>query len=293
MKKVLMTGISGFTGQHLAARLTQAGYQVVGVAHSERALPWRTVHCDLTDRERLLQLVQAEQPDYMVHLAAISFVAHGDLRELYLSNVLGSRNFLEAATTVSPKAVLYASSANVYGNAEADLITEQQPVAPANDYAVSKVAAELLVPLFPTLPVTVVRPFNYTGPGQALKFLLPKIVSHFKQKAPAIELGNLDVERDFSDVRMVCDVYQRLLEKPAPGQTFNVCSGRGYTLRQVLALVSEISGHQLDVSVNPAFVRANEVKRLVGSNQKLCDWLGELNQPNLRDTLSWMLESAQ
>lgn len=293
MKKVLMTGISGFTGQHFAARLTQAGYQVVGVTHSERTLPWRTVSCDLTDRERLLHLVEAEQPDYMVHLAAISFVAHGDLRELYLSNVLGSRNFLEAAAAVSPKAVLYASSANVYGNAEADFITEQQPVAPANDYAVTKVAAELLVPLFPSVPVTVVRPFNYTGPGQALKFLLPKIVSHFKQKASAIELGNLDVERDFSDVRMVCDAYLRLLENPAPGQTFNVCSGRGYTLRQVLAMVAEISGHQLDVSVNPAFVRANEVKRLVGSNQKLCNWLGELKQPDLRDTLSWMLESAQ
>jgi nucleoside-diphosphate-sugar epimerase len=291
MKKVLMTGISGFTGQHFAAQLTQAGYQVVGVTHSERVLPWRTMACDLTDRERLLQLVSAEQPDYMVHLAAISFVAHGDLRELYLSNVLGSRNFLEAAAQVHPTAVLFASSANVYGNADVEVITEQQAVAPANDYALTKAAAEMLVPLFSSLPVTIVRPFNYTGPGQALKFLLPKIVSHFQQKASEIELGNLDVERDFSDVRMVCNAYQRLLEKPAAGDVFNVCSGRGYSLRQVLAMVSELTGHEMSVKVNPAFVRANEVKRLVGSNQKLQHWIGELAQPPLRETLRWMLES--
>jgi nucleoside-diphosphate-sugar epimerase len=293
MKKVLITGISGFTGQHLAARLTQAGYQVVGITHTDRSLPWRTVSCDLANRDLLIQLVKEEQPDFMVHLAAISFVAHGDPRDLYLCNLLGSRNFLEAASNVTPQAVLFASSANIYGNAEAEFISESQPPAPTNDYSVTKVAAEYLVPLFPALPVTVVRPFNYTGPGQDLKFLLPKIVSHFKQRAAVIELGNIDVERDFSDVRMVVDSYARLLEKPAPGQTFNICSGRGYTLRQVIEIMTEITGHQIEVRVNPAFVRANEVKRLVGSHQKLQNWIGELHSYELRETLQWMLESGQ
>jgi nucleoside-diphosphate-sugar epimerase len=293
MKKVLITGISGFTGQHLAARLTQAGYQVVGITHTDRSLPWRTISCDLANRDLLIQLVKEEQPDFMVHLAAISFVAHGDPRDLYLCNLLGSRNFLEAASNVAPQAVLFASSANIYGNAEAESISESQLPAPANDYAVTKLAAEYLVPLFPVLPVTVVRPFNYTGPGQDLKFLLPKIVSHFRQRAAVIELGNIDVERDFSDVRMVVDSYARLLEKPAPGQTFNICSGRGYTLRQVIDIMTEITGHQIEVRVNPAFVRANEVKRLVGNNQKLQNWIGELHSYELRDTLQWMLESGQ
>lgn len=293
MKKVLITGISGFTGLHLAARLTRAGYQVVGITHTDRSLPWRTVSCDLANRDLLIQLVKEEQPDFMVHLAAISFVAHGDPRDLYLCNLLGSRNFLEAASKVTPEAVLFASSANIYGNAEAEFITENQPPAPTNDYSVTKVAAEYLVPLFPALPVTVVRPFNYTGPGQDLKFLLPKIVSHFKQRAAIIELGNIDVERDFSDVRMVVDSYARLLEKPAPGQTFNICSGRGYTLRQVIEIMTEITGHQIEVRVNPAFVRANEVKRLVGSHQKLQNWIGDLLSYELRDTLQWMLESGQ
>ena len=293
MKKVLMTGISGFTGQHLAARLTQAGYQVMGLTQSEHSLPWRTVCCDLANRDLLIQLVKEEQPDYMVHLAAISFVAHGDPRDMYLCNLLGSRHFLEAASKVNPTAVLFASSANIYGNAEADFITEQQVAAPANDYAVSKIASEYLVPLFPQVPVTLVRPFNYTGPGQDLKFLLPKIVSHFKQRAPVIELGNIDVERDFSDVRMVVESYQKLLEQPAPGQTFNVCSGRGYTLRQVIELMTDITGHPIEVRVNPAFVRANEVKRLVGSPEKLRQWIGEPSHYELRETLQWMLGELQ
>ena len=139
------------------------------------------------------------------------------------------------------------------------------------------------------LPLTLVRPFNYTGIGQSEDYLLPKIVAHFRRRAPHIELGNLDVERDFSDVRTVANVYRRLLESPAPGQTLNVCSGRGQSLRGVLELATELTGHRPELRVNPAFVRANEVRRLLGSKAALERHIGPVGGPTLRETLDWML----
>jgi GDP-6-deoxy-D-talose 4-dehydrogenase len=128
--------------------------------------------------------------------------------------------------------------------------------------------------------------------GQAASFLLPKIVTHVQRAAAVIELGNLHVARDFSDVRMVVQAYARLLQTPASvGHTFNVCSGRAYTLTQVLDLVRNISGTEFEVRVNPAFVRANEVKTLLGSREKLQTCIGALDAFELSDTLRWMLSA--
>jgi nucleoside-diphosphate-sugar epimerase len=140
------------------------------------------------------------------------------------------------------------------------------------------------------LPITLVRPFNYTGVGQSINFLLPKIARHFKDKAAVLELGNLDVERDFSDVRRVVDAYVRLLTSPQPGRLFNVSSGQGYSLRSVLDLAADLTGHRPDVRVNPAFVRTNEVHRLVGDVSALEVAIGPLRTISLRDTLTWMLD---
>jgi nucleoside-diphosphate-sugar epimerase len=142
------------------------------------------------------------------------------------------------------------------------------------------------------LPIIITRPFNYTGVGQSESFLLPKIVAHVRSGAPVIELGNLDVARDFSDVRLVVQAYVRLLRTPgAVGGTFNVCSGRAHTLNDVLDLVREISGRNFEVQVNPAFVRTNEVKTLLGSRARLDACIGALDTIELRDTLRWMLSS--
>ena len=142
------------------------------------------------------------------------------------------------------------------------------------------------------LPIVFSRPFNYTGAGQAANFLIPKLVNHFVRRAAGIELGNLNVEREFNDVRMVCAAYLSLLNKGEVGQTYNVCTGRSYTLQHIIELLSGITGHTLDVRVNPAFVRANEVHRLYGCPAKLLACTGALPQFELQDTLHWMLTSA-
>ncbi|MNN07322.1 GDP-6-deoxy-D-talose 4-dehydrogenase [compost metagenome] len=118
---------------------------------------------------------------------------------------------------------------------------------------------------------------------------MPKIVSHFRRKADTIELGNLDVWRDFSDVRAVVKAYRGLIEARPLGQTVNVSSGQTYSLREVIGKCSAITGHHLDVQVNPAFVRANEVKTLCGNNGKLRELVPGWQTPSLDETLGWML----
>jgi nucleoside-diphosphate-sugar epimerase len=141
------------------------------------------------------------------------------------------------------------------------------------------------------LPIVITRPFNYTGRGQADNFLLPKIVAHFRQGARRIELGNLAIARDFSDVRVVAASYRRLLAASPAGQAFNVCSGRSYSLAKVIDILSGIAGYQIEVAVNPAFVRANEVLTLVGSNARLTGAIGPVEGVPLAETLRWMYQA--
>ena len=301
MRKILVTGADGFTGRYLAAELQRAGYEVHGLVHKPVALGKvpgvRALHvADLSDAARLAAVVNEVQPDKVAHLAAIAFVAHGDIEAIYRTNLVGTRHLLEAlAQSNAPlDAVLLASSANVYGNSVGGVLDENTPPAPANDYAVSKLAMEYAARLYAgRLPLIMARPFNYTGVGQAESFLIPKIVNHVRRRAPLIELGNLDVARDFSDVRAVADAYCRLLDAPtAVGTTVNVCSGHSHSLREVIAMAEHITGHQLPVQVNPVFVRANEVKTLLGNPARLRALVGtDWASPPLQDTLRWMLEA--
>jgi len=281
--KLLLTGSDGFTGRHFVASARACGHEIVAL------------QANLNDRDALLQEVAQVAPEAVVHLAAISFVGHADASAFYDVNVIGTLNLLDALAALAqpPRSVLLASSANVYGNCEQSPITEAQPPAPVNHYAMSKLAMEFMARTYlDRLPLFFVRPFNYTGPGQAESFVIPKLVAHFARRAEAVELGNLDVEREFNDVRFVCEAYLQLLEKAKPGEVVNVCTGKPVTLKSVLALLSQITGHQLQVKVNPAFVRNNEIHRLCGSPAKLVGVVGEVTSPSLSDTLRWMLEAA-
>jgi GDP-6-deoxy-D-talose 4-dehydrogenase len=286
--RVLITGCSGFTGRYVAERLRDAGYEAFDPEADGRTF-------DLTDPATLSPIIEKAQPDYVIHLAALSFVAHDDSSAFYRVNTLGTTNLLDAllASKRSLRRVILASSANVYGNATVDPITETTPPAPVNHYAASKIAMEHMAATYADrLPLTITRPFNYTGVGQARQFLIPKLVEHFAERRPVIELGNLDVVREFSDVRAVAETYGRLLAVEAPPAVVNICSGVGHSLRQILTDLAELSGHRLEIRVNPAFVRANEVVRLVGSPERLRSTVGELPFQDFRATLAWMLSAS-
>jgi nucleoside-diphosphate-sugar epimerase len=284
--RVLVTGCSGFTGRYVVQALGQAGHTVVD---AERAAPG----FNLTQPTTVSTLIHAARPDYVIHLAAVSFVGHGDAAAFYAVNTVGTANLLEAllAEGVRPRRVVIASSANVYGNAEAEPILESTPLAPVNHYAASKLAMEHIARSYSDrLPIVMTRPFNYTGVGQAESFLVPKLVAHFAERRPFIELGNLDVVRDFSDVRAVAQAYVRLLGAEVAEGVTNLCSGVGRSLRWVLQQLRELSGHDLDIRVNPAFVRASEVHRLIGSRSRMEAAIGSLPFQDFRATLAWMLE---
>ena len=291
-KRALITGIQGFTGRFMAAELAAQGCEVIGIGRqpSQQAGYFQA---DLADAPALHKLLAELQPDIVVHLAAVAFVGHGVADAFYQVNLIGTRNLLEAidACGKTPECVLIASSANVYGNTSEGLLNEATAPSPANDYAVSKIAMEYMANLWHSrLPIVITRPFNYTGVGQDENFLLPKIVSHFLRKAGQIELGNLDVWRDFSDVRAVVSAYRGLLEVQPMGQTINVSSGITHSLREVIDMCSEITGHQIITEVNPAFVRENEVKTLCGDNSRLRGLVPNWQTPPLKETLRWMLE---
>ncbi|KVM58728.1 epimerase [Burkholderia gladioli] len=302
-RRALVTGLAGFTGRYVAEALEAAGYEVWGTVSPEAAPPAdpalaraRLLQADLLDPAALREAVAEARPDAVIHLAALAHVADSDPSDLYLVNVVGTRNLLAALDTLDarPRCVLLASSANIYGNARVESIDESVPPDPANDYAVSKLAMEYAARLWSErLPIVIARPFNYTGVGQRENFLLPKLVAHYASHAPRISLGNLDVSRDFSDVRDVAAVYVRLVEAAPIGETFNVCSERACSLKEVLAMLARIAGYVIDVTVDPRFVRGNEVKILKGSRAKLRERIGELPVTPLEETLRWMMEAAR
>lgn len=295
--KALVTGITGFTGPYLANALHKRGISVVGLGHEPSNIPGvdRVHIVDVTNSAAVRDVVLDEKPDLAVHLAAISLVVHGDVDEIYRTNLMGTRNFLDALTLLQqrPKSVLVASSSNVYGNRNEGIMRESMIPDPVNDYSVSKVAAELIAGLYKSrLPICVVRPFNYTGVGQSSAFLIPKIVEHVRSGQTDIRLGNLEVARDFSDVRFVAEAYARLLESPsATGRTVNVSSGRAHQMSEILKKVELISGQKLNVVVAPELVRENEVRSLWGDSSLLDRLIGPIDRIPLEETLRWMIEA--
>ncbi|WP_175725115.1 NAD-dependent epimerase/dehydratase family protein [Burkholderia ambifaria] len=302
-RRAFVTGLTGFTGRYMARRLEAAGYDVWGTVAPGAARPDEPAfaNCtllpvDLLDANAMRAAAADARPDAVVHLAARAHVAQDEPSQTYAVNIVGTRNLLAALAGLDhrPSAVLLASSANVYGNSTAGVLDEAVPPAPANDYAVSKLAMEYAAKLWADrLPIVIARPFNYTGVGQDDAYLLPKLVSHYARNAPRISLGNLDVSRDFSDVRDVTAAYLKLLEAAPAGETFNICSERAYSLKEVLAMLARIAGYVIDVTIDPRFVRHNEVKSLSGSRDKLRRAVGELPVTPLDDTLRWMMEAMR
>lgn len=294
--RILITGADGFAGPYVAEALVARGHEIAAMTRGVHKLEhpafasWYVA--DLMDMAAVRSAVTEAQPDAVIHLAAISFVGHADVQELYSSNVVGTRNLLEALSEnrLTGSAIIV-SSANVYGNRTAGPLHEGLQVDPRSDYALSKVACEHLAAMYSDrVPSVIVRPFNYTGFGQSDQFIIPKIVSHTKARAAEIELGNLEVARDFNDVRFFAEALARLVETPqASGQTVNICSGRAVMLTELLDLVAELSGHKMEVRTNPSFVRAQEVGRLWGDDRLLQKLVGPISGPSLSDTLDWML----
>ena len=284
--KILITGAKGFTGLYLASAAQQAGLEPISLI------------ANLNDAQALEQEILTAKPDFVVHLAGISFVASQDHEAFYRVHALGTSNLLQALTKLetAPKKILLASSATVYGNSPNPLSFEDQVLAPIDHYAMSKVAMEEMAKtFFNRLPIVIARPFNYTGVGQKGNFLIPKLVDHFAKRKPFIELGNLNIEREFNHVNMICEAYLKLLDLGKANEIYNVCSGQARSLQFVMDTLKQITDHDIEIRVNPDFVRASEVHRMVGNPDKLKQLLASngltLQVPAIVDTLQQMLNA--
>jgi nucleoside-diphosphate-sugar epimerase len=295
-KRTFIIGLESFTGRYLKAELVAAGYEVFGTVRTQGyQLGANQLACDLLDKKKLAYYIKDIRPDFIINLASISFVKHDLASDLYQINQLGVLSLLEAIAQSGhlPSKLLLVSSAHVYGNQGIPLISEHCLPRPNSDYAVSKLAMEQLAKLwFDRLPVIITRPFNYTGVGQSSLFLPSKIVSHFKQKAPYVELGNIEIARDWSDVRDVVACYRYLLESDRNSLIVNICSGLSHSLRSILSMLTEISGHELPIKVNLEFVRTNEVKELSGDNRLLFSIIPKIERRPLKETLTWMYQTS-
>jgi GDP-4-dehydro-6-deoxy-D-mannose reductase len=291
--RVLVTGSRGFVGSWLVRHFDESGYAVTGLDE----------HVDVTDAAALREAVVGVAPDCIVHLAALSSVGSswGDSSRTYEVNTVGSANLLDAAAAcASPPRVLLVSSSEVYGWAGRDALParEELPVRPVSPYAASKAAAEIVaLQMFRgrKLEVIVARPFNHTGPGQTANFVVPalaqQVAAAAASAAPSIRTGNLDVNRDISDVRDVVVAYRLLLEKGRPGQVYNVCSGRAVSIRSVAERLVELSGLDIPIRVDPDRVRPVDVPDLWGDPGRLeseCGWEPAYSlDRTLRDVLDY------
>lgn len=286
--KILLTGANGFTGLHFTKAAEAAGHTI------------HALKSDITDAPTLENEILEASPDLVAHFAGISFVASKDEEAFYRVHALGTSNLLNALLKLEtpPKKVLLASSATIYGNSPSPYSQETQTPAPIDHYAMSKVAMEEMAKTyFDRLPIVIARPFNYTGVGQKDNFLIPKLIRHFSQRLPKIELGNLDIEREFNNVELICQAYMGLLNFGHSSEIYNVCSGNARSLKHVVDCLITITSHQIHININPDFVRSNDVRRMCGDPKKIQALFEQhqvkLNAPSLEETLRHMLAGVK
>jgi GDP-4-dehydro-6-deoxy-D-mannose reductase len=296
--KAAVTGSSGFVGRHLVPYLRACGDEVVTIDHDGKP------PVDVTDAAEVRKVLRAAHPDALYHLAALSHVGRSwDAPEkVFRVNAMGALNVLRACSDTGVGRVLVAGSADVYGLVgEDDLpLTEDAPVRPITPYGASKAAADVLALqafLGDGLPTLRVRAFNHTGPGQSTSMLVPglarRVADAERSGGSKVSVGNLDVVRDLCDVRDVVRAYRLLVERGKPGAAYNVCSGRGVSVRDVAASMLSLSHAPLELVVDPELVRPVDVPRLVGSAARLRAATGWEPEIDLDRTLADVLAAAR
>jgi GDP-4-dehydro-6-deoxy-D-mannose reductase len=275
----LVTGIDGFVGPHLARHLKKTGYSVIGTYLSDLEQSESSYHMDVTDPAEVNSVIGEVKPDAIFHLAGFSSVSASfkDPDACMAINAGGTKNLLDGviAAGIKPK-VLVVSSAEVYGNPSKIPVTEKSPVQPMSPYAESRVKQEAICRDYvkdKKLHIVISRSFNHSGPDQKDAFVLPSFAKQIalieRGMQDSIQVGNLDVVRDFSDVRDVVVAYQLLLEMGKQGDVYNVCSGAGFSIKALLDKIVDMAGVTVAVEQDPSRLRPSDIPVLIGDNRKL------------------------
>jgi len=283
-KKALIFGIDSFTGEFLKTELEKNNIQVFGTNLNGVD---NYIKCDVTKINECYEAILNCLPDYIVNLTGISFVPSIDYLEIYNVNFIGSLNILKACEEYVPKSkLLLISSAQVYKESLYPL-QEKDSIELKNHYAISKKNMEDVI-FLSNYNCKIARSFNYTGIGQDKKFLIPKIVDHYKNKNSSITLGDIDVFRDFSDVRDVVRAYKYILLSDSKDCLFNVCSSRAVSIQEILLFLDTQTKQNITVLESEKFKRSKITKKIVGNNELLKS-IGWNSKYQIEDTLIWML----
>ena len=298
MTTILVTGSEGFVGSHLIKALGESSYEVVATCLPQ-LIPrkGKYVALDILNLDLVVEVVKQHEPDVIFHLAAISSVAKSfrDRAIAYNTNIAGTANLLEAAKSLDKKAkFFFVSTCEVYGGGEN--LTEDTPVVLKNPYAISKYAAELICNDFQSdgLDCVIMRPFTHTGPGQAETFVLPTIAKQISEiekgkRAPLIELGNIEAKREFLNICDIVDAYLLSLGKCKFGETYNISSGRGHTIAELVKMFAGLSKKSFDLRINPVKVRKVDIPVLLGNGSKFSELTGWSPKVKIEKTLEDLL----
>jgi GDP-4-dehydro-6-deoxy-D-mannose reductase len=301
--RVLVTGADGFVGVHLCNHLQEQGDEVLAYG-GPAANQTGTKAIDIRNEGDVLRMVAEAQPESVVHLAGWASVgsSYAEPTQCFEVNALGTAYVLGAVRKECPKArVLLVSSGEVYGELPGGgACTETDPVAPKSPYAVSKLAAELVARQFfqsYATDVVITRSFNHVGPGQDERFVIPAFARQLQALAEGtgsgqIMVGNLDPIRDFSNVLDVVEAYRVLLVRGIAGETYNVCSGRARSIRDVLSELTQASGVPVELVVDPERVRPSDIARLVGDPRKINALGWRAHRPPLQGVLGHLRGAA-
>ncbi len=306
---ILITGATGFVGPYLLRALSTLKVPIyatylISEGRKTALLPNdRWIFCDLTNRPAVFDLIRKIRPSFIYHLAGISFVpaAESNRRKALEVNLGGTLNLLEAVAEsgISPRLVLI-SSGEVYGRYREDLgpFREEFPLQPANFYAATKAAAEKLAWPFHQrgeLSLTIFRPFNHIGPGQAPTFVVSDFARQVARIAlslsePKVFVGDIDVFRDFTDVRDIVRGYRKSYESFAPGGVYNLASGRAVSVREVLETLISFCNRPVQIVRDPSRYRKAEVKRVEISIERFRAATGWAPHIPLKQTLREVYE---
>lgn len=299
MRVIFVTGCEGFVGSYLVKELRESLYKVEATCYplllpkSGTCKPLDVLNPDMTK-----EVLKESNPDVVFHLAAVSSVSKSmrDASLTYDTNIMGTVNLMEAIKVLGKKVrFMFISTCELYGDGGRD-ITEDAPIVLNNPYAVSKYAAELVCRDYVRqgLDCVILRAFTHTGPGQARDFVLPHIAAQVAEieknkRPPLVELGNIDVEREFMNVADVVNAYVKAVDRCDPGSIYNIASRHGYSIRNAVDIFKDLAKTAFEVKTHASKIRPNDTARLIGNGEKFSKVTGWQPQCKFEKTIEDLL----